>query len=143
MDERQKKTEFGVKLNQEGFAAEHDVAARLVRLGFSVARSNANAPWDLVADWRGRVSRLQIKCILGPTNATTPTHRIPLRGRYRIAEGAFDFLVVSVPWGFYIIPIEEAIGKRAINLWERGSKRRNPKEVCAFEGYREAWEVLK
>ena len=129
----------GRRLNREGFAVEHDIAARLVRLGFNVAKSNASAPWDLVADWKGNVNRIQVKSVARPVKTSGRTHRVFIAEHYN--KSSFDFLVVNTPWANYVLPVEKIHRKKHLNFWDRGQHRTN--RPCDFEEFREAGELLQ
>lgn len=128
-----------------GTAAEYEVASKLASAGFNVAMADSFAPWDIVADWRGKVSRLQVKACASPAHSHTVSYRIPLTSRKKkYTTDDFDFFIAVLPWAKYVIPAERVVEKNSLLFWERGQGPKDlKKKPCQFEEYREAWETLQ
>jgi hypothetical protein len=124
---------------QRGEWAESVFLARAHEHGLPVSR-----PWgdtnsyDFVVGRPGRFVAVQVKCTVarsengkGYVCSVCSSHK-----RYR--RGSFDFLVAYVVFedAWYIIPEEKVHGKLSISLLTQCSESR-------YEGYREAWHLLR
>ena len=131
------------KNKQQGNKAELAVALRLTELGASVAWPYGDgAAWDLLADFDGKLSRLQVKSS-NMVNARG-TVRVNLYHGYkttvRYTSDDADFIVaVAADIGTYIIPVAD-ITKTRLYAWTGGQRRG---QLPHYEPYKEAWHLLK
>lgn len=135
----------------QGTAAELLVASKLVSRGFSVSWPvGDSAPYDLIADSRGKVSRVQIKSCCKKRSGTYHVgFRFGIDGkRIKYTDKEVDFFVVVISYsngpGFYIIPINELKSSQA-RFWAPGEHHYNTPRwrLCAYEEFRDRWELLR
>tara|TARA_Y100000593_G_C4319458_1_gene342926 strand:+ start:3684 stop:4076 length:393 start_codon:yes stop_codon:yes gene_type:complete len=93
-----------------GTIAECKVVQQLLEEGFGVSWAlGENVAWDLIADWNGKVSRLQVKStsVLSSRGnyRIILTHLQQRRRRYNSRDA--DAIVAVCPPGFYVIPIKK------------------------------------
>jgi len=127
-----------------GEQAELRVAARISELGGTVSFPHGDsAGYDLVAEFSGKVSRLQVKSseikdgrayrVYSCRNKLTPYTPLDC-----------DMFVCAVPYAHYVIPVDKVGENTSIRLWEPGTNRSYKKHpLCDWEEYREAWYLLK
>jgi hypothetical protein len=131
------------KQKQQGNKAELAVALRLTEMGASVAWPYGDgAAWDLLADFDGKLSRIQVKS--GNTANQIGTVRVNLYRGYkstvRYTSADADFIVaVAADIGTYIIPVAD-ITKTRLYTWTGGQRRG---QLPHYEQYKEAWHLLK
>ena len=126
---------------QQGVAHELRTAHRLVQLGATVAWPvGDNAPWDMICEWDGKVSRLQVKGTESMQSETYYVVRLQRGGRNRTSYTKLhtDFVIACTPVGLYVIPVEE-IDRQRLVVWAGVRKGNRPH----FDRYRDAWEVLQ
>ena len=142
------RTKNNTNNKRAGEIAEALVHWRLVEQGFDAAfPTGDSATWDLIADWRGKVNRLQIKSTRVKDQNTEATyyiknaHRGNARAKYD--EGDFDFFIAVLPWAIYVIPADVVLNhpRVSIGFWEAERNRKG--KLCEWEKYREAWSLLK
>lgn len=133
---------------RKGEEGEAKVHWLLVQKGFDCAWPvGDSATWDLVSDWRGKVNRLQIKSSYSAHKKTPTSHYVKVGHGSGSQVGyrakAFDFAVIVLPFGVYIIPAKKVIGRKMITLtfFENGTHRYG--RECEWEKYREAWHLLQ
>jgi hypothetical protein len=131
------------KNKQQGNKAELAVALRLTELGASVAWPYGDgAAWDLLADFDGKLSRLQVKSS-NMVNARGTVRVNLYRGcklTVRYTSDDADFIVaVAADIGTYIIPVAD-ITKTRLYAWTGGQRRG---QLPYYEPYKEAWHLLK
>ena len=131
-----------------GTIAEAHVLVRLLQQGFGASWAVGDSlGWDLIADWRGKVSRLQVKSTRvahkGQTWRILFGHGHSSKVMYNACD--CDAFVCVLPWGMYVIPQKVVEGIRA-NFWPPGEHPRYKSErfnQCKYESHREAWHHLK
>ena len=131
---------------KKGEAAELQVAAALAKKSFNVCmEAGDSAAWDLMAEYNGKVCRIQVKS----TNVKPPHTdaiyyiRLQKNGGKRYEKKDFDFQCAFLPWGTYIIP-EKVTLKHKSNVygfWEQGTHLKG--KECEFDKYREAWHLMQ
>jgi len=133
---------------RKGEEAEAKVHWLLVQRGFDCAWPvGDSATWDLIADWRGKVNRLQVKSRHKPDKRTTSSYYVRMGRGVSSSEAYsakdFDFAIVVLPWACFIIPAKEVTGRKAATLvfFENGTHRYG--RECEWEKYREAWHLLQ
>ena len=131
------------KHKQQGNKAELAVALRLTEMGASVAWPYGDgAAWDLLADFDGKLTRIQVKS----SNMVNQrgTVRVNLyKGyksavRYTLKEADF-IIAVAAHVGTYIIPVDK-ITKTRLYTWTGGQRRG---QLPHYEAFKEAWHLLK
>ena len=132
-----------------GAAAELATAVRLLDHGFSVSWPiGDNDCYDLIADSRSRITRIQVKS--SSTKQKGTYHVLFARGAKKVPYSPrdIDYFVVVLMYGsgpaFYVIPVEEIKTIRG-SFWHPGEHPYStPKwRVCQFEQYRDRWDLLR
>lgn len=129
------------KYKQQGNCHELAVALKVSELGGSVAWPYGDGqPYDLIADFGGKVSRVQVK----------GTHSVKKCGsaHVNLKKGSrrnewydkndCDMMIVCTPLGNYVIPVNE-LKWGVLTTWPIGTKPTPPR----YEPWREAWHLLK
>jgi hypothetical protein len=137
---------------ESGTIAETAAATALLKEGFGVSFAHGDClGWDLVCDWEGKVSRLQVKT----AKKINYTYHINLyhthNSKKLYTKDDCDFIMAIVPYsddyselnedGIYIVPVKE-ITKATIHLWPPGLGSAKTK-LCQWEKYREAFNSLR
>tara|TARA_R100000808_G_scaffold11561_1_gene29540 strand:+ start:302 stop:727 length:426 start_codon:yes stop_codon:yes gene_type:complete len=139
----------GNKKNKgNGTIAEAQVLVKLLQQGFGASWAIGDSMgWDLVSDWQGKVTRLQVKSTQAAPGRRTWRilfgHGRKVKELYEPAD--CDAFVCVLPWGMYVIPRGNVDGIRA-NFWPPGEHPRYSTSrfnQCKYESYREAWHHLK
>ena len=132
----------GNKNKERGTSHELGVARQLIDLGAHVAWPlGENCQWDLVCDFSGTVTRLQVK---GTDAGVRGTYRVGLRrGKGSVGVSSYeprdtDCIVACTPIGRYVIPLSDVKRDRLI-VWDNGKYNRQP----YYDRFREAWHLLK
>jgi hypothetical protein len=134
----------------KGITAELRVAVELLDNGFSVSWPFGDMEgYDLVADSKKRLARLQVKSISTPTK--TGTYRVYFRkghkatSRYTKKDADFFVAVINYPSGasFYIIPVDDAPSSGIFFPPNQHPSQPNRWETCALEEYRNRWDLLR
>ena len=121
-----------------GITAELMVAVELLNNGFSVSWPFGDAEgYDLIADSRSRLTRIQIKSAHGVA-AATGTFKVHFRKGHktstRYTEEDCDFLVAVLGYpdgyAYYVIPNQHP---RHPDKWK----------TCKLEEYRNRWDLLR
>ena len=134
----------------KGITAELRVAVELLDNGFSVSWPFGDAEgYDLIADSKNRLTRLQVKSITTPTKAGTyraffrKGHKTMMQ--YTTNDADYFVSVVNYPTGpaFYVIPVNEA--PTSCSLFPPNQHPTNPasKKTCRLEKYRNRWDLLR
>ena len=131
-----------------GTIAEAQVVVKLLQQGFGASWAIGDTlGWDLVADWDGKVTRLQVKS--SKVAHKRQTWRILFghgqSSKHMYTAAQCDVFCCVLPWGMYVIPQRDVNVIRA-NFWPPGEHPRYKSEKfnkCKFEAYREAWHHLK
>ena len=117
-----------------GERAELRVAARISELGGTVSFPHGeSAGYDLVAEFSGKVSRLQVK---STETKDGQAYRVYSRRNKNTPYTTLDcdMFVCEVPYSYYVIPVDKVGGTNR-------SYKKHP--MCDWEEYREAWYLLK
>ena len=139
-----------VKSKTVGYAAQLRIAATLLYRGFTVAFVEGdNAPYDLIADSNGKLSRVQVKSTenLGSVthhhygyhvNVTKGNKRTE---RYTKADCDFIAVLIGSLNIVYLIPVDEINGV-SLRLYP-GGQRRVQKNSHDYERFRTAFDLLR
>lgn len=123
-----------------GSTGELLVAAKLVELGFDVfwAANQNTADFDIIAHYRGKLNRIQIK-----TKSLPRTNSLGQDVRCDGDHGRrnYDFLICHLlhHGATYVLPAEAAV-KKHLTFYPDGLTTRT---VNSYEEYRDAWHLLK
>ena len=138
----------GISSKQMGTIAESQVVTKLLQEGFGVSWAvGDNVSWDVVSDWRGKVSRLQIKAT--STRASRGTwrsvaaHGSGLKQKYDRTQ--IDALVCVLPWAMFVVPAPK-LEDVTLSFWEPGKHPRYSTKrfsLCKYEWAKERWDFLK
>lgn len=125
---------------QQGTVHELAVAKHLVELGATICWPvGDNAGFDLVCDWHGKLSRLQVK---GSSTEMVGSYRIHLkRGQGRVTDYTkrdCDALVACCPLGFWVIPIGK-IDRAVLIAWPGIKRGKRPH----YDKFKDGWKVLR
>jgi len=104
-------------------------------------------PYDFLLECGSCVLRIQVKSVF--TNRPGYQYRFPVSvcqhnrsGSVAYNSGDIDFIVAYVAplniW--YVIPVKALLGRKVINVYPVGKKRR---DAGIYESYREAWHLLR
>tara|TARA_R100000808_G_scaffold11111_2_gene28870 strand:- start:3851 stop:4258 length:408 start_codon:yes stop_codon:yes gene_type:complete len=130
--------------SQSGNTGELKVAAKISELGGKVSFPHGSTAYDLVSEFDGKVSRIQVKTGKRERNRTWSI--VTSRGRTSkrtYTKDECDFLVICIDFAFYVIPVEDC-SKTHIRIWEPGTVTQKRNEGrCVWERYREAWNFLR
>lgn len=129
------------KYKQQGNCHELAVALKVSELGGTVAWPYGDGqPYDLIADFGGKVSRVQVKgthsvkkCGTAYVNLQKGSRR---NGRYN--KDDCDVVIACTPLGNFVIPVSELKWSR-LTTWPIGTKKGHPR----YEKWREAWHLLR
>ena len=124
----------------QGTVHELAVAKHLVELGATVCWPvGDNAGFDLVCDWRGKLSRLQVK---GSDRLTQGSYRVHLKrgqGRKRdYSKTDCDALVAHCPLGYWVIPINK-VNRAVLIAWPGIKNGRRPH----YDIFKDNWKALR
>jgi len=127
---------------RSGELGELKVATKITESGGQVSFPHGDsAEYDLVAEFGGKVSRIQVKTASALDGLA---HSIVVARSKQQPYTQIDVVICSVPYGFYVIPFPALKGVTRIRLWEPGTNRcYKSKPTCRWEEYREAWHQLK
>jgi hypothetical protein len=126
-----------------GALAELQVATKIRSLGGEVSFPHGDtAGYDLIAEFKGRTSRLQVKSTTW-TRGTTYSIQVTHGGKNQdYSKEDFDYLCAVVPFATFVIPIGE-VKARKITFFQPGEHRlKHSHPKCLHEQYREAWHLL-
>ena len=135
---------MGCRRNKaRGALAELQVATKVRSLGGEISFPHGDtAAYDLICDFGGRTSRIQVKSSMYTKGATYDVHVTHNQNTKIYDKGECDYVVVVVPYGTYVIPVEEIEHKKLI-FWEPGTHRLSArKRECDHEKRREDWRQL-
>lgn len=127
-----------------GEVGEALIVAQLLSLGFYVCYAHSGgSPWDLIADWRGKVSRIQVKTTTKPIAKGSGIYRVHATRQHsaHYTQQVLDYFVFHTPIGNYIIPLDKVTDDRP-RLWLAGTHRSKEK-LCKYETFRGNWDLLK
>jgi hypothetical protein len=131
----------------KGYIQEVKVVIKLLEMGFVVSQiSGDDHPYDLICDWNGKLSRVQIKSTNQPDHTGYRYHVLTSKGnkqKSNYTKEDCDFIIalltdINI---FYIIPIEK-IGVKSINLYPTG-RRQKQKHERDLGQFLNAWDLLK
>jgi len=130
---------------QLGELAELAFLHKASQLGFRVSRPyGETSRYDFIVDWRGRLSRVQIKAVNGGAEqggyrlkCSRTTSTPGELAHYRPREVDFLAGYVAPEQAWYIIPVRAFCHANSIRLHPTDSRRGR------FERYWEAWGLLK
>ena len=104
-------------------------------------------PYDFLVQHGQRLLRIQVKSVFTTRPGqrfgfpvAVSKHRRQKRTAYRSDEIGFFAVFVAPRDAWYLIPVDVLSGRKFINLYPGGQKRR---DAGRFEHYREAWHLLK
>ena len=134
-----------------GITAELMAAVELMNNGFSVSWPFGDTEgYDLIADSRSRLTRIQVKSASN-INPATGTFRVHFRKGHkhstRYTEEDCDFLVAVLGYSnghaYYVIPVSAAI--TASTFFPPNQHPRHPDKwkTCKMEEYRNRWDLLR
>ena len=119
------------------------VALRLSEQGGSVGWPfGEGAAWDLLSDFDGKVSRIQVKgSDVVRSNGTVVVNLTKGSNHTaRYGKDDCDYLVaVAGTVGMYVIPVEDVKHSRLFT-WTGG---RHKGQLPKYDSYKEAWHLLK
>ena len=131
-----------------GELAELAFTYRAASEGIGVARPYGDShPYDFLVQHGRRLARVQVKSCF--TTRRQGRMGFPIMARHRINRGGLayslddiDFIAAYVAphQAWYVIPIEALKGGISIRLYPQ---RRSKRTAGLYEGYREAWNLLK
>jgi len=133
-----------------GVTAELRVAVELLANGFSVSWPFGDMEgYDLIADSRHRLTRLQIKSRTGVSEAGT--FKVSFRKgqkhsvRYTKEDCDFFVAVLGYPDGtaFYVIPVEYPASSATFFPPNQHPRRPVKWKTCRLEEYRNRWDLLR
>jgi len=124
----------------------------LLECGFMVSVPQGDyAPYDLVADWEGRLNRLQVKSTSRPSGTKNRGYKVVCcKGRdnkIKLTKKDCDFIIATCLENVnYVIPIEKIPSKtiyiHPLYPYKAGSSYDRPQKP-KYEDYRERWDLLK
>ena len=125
---------------QQGVGHELAVAKHLVELGATVCWPvGDNTGFDLISDWHGKLSRLQVK---GSATLKDGSYRVHLRrGQGRVTvytKAECDALVAVCPLGFWVIPVSK-VDRDVLIAWPGIKRGKRPH----YDGFKDNWRVLR
>lgn len=133
----------------KGDIAEQAAIMKILELGWGIAKPIGDRlPYDLIADFSGRLVKLQVKCAwfneknqcyVIDVRRTKTNRRIMLRELYNAND--FDFALVYIPDLniFYVFPVKVFISYGSvITLVVSEKRQRKPKSAA----YREAFWLI-
>jgi len=134
----------------KGITAELRVAVELLNNGFSVSWPFGDMEgYDLIADSRNRLTRIQVKSIQTPNS--TGTFRVSFRKghshtrRYDLNDADFFVAALGYPegWAFYVIPVEKASSNAVFFQPNQHPRHPDKWKTCKMEKYRARWDLLR
>ena len=131
---------------RRGELAELKVAAKVSDLGGTVSFPHGDTcGYDLISEMDGVVKKIQVKCSVRKEGCGYHVNVCQGRSNKRsYTDKECDIVICSVPFGFYVIPVNALKTKLTIRLWEPGTNRfwkKKPNRL--YEDFREAWHLLK
>ena len=129
------------KYKQQGNCHELAVALKVAELGGTVLWPYGDGQaYDLVADFNGKISRIQVKgtCQIDKNGSTKVNLQKGSRKHspYNIRD--CDLVVAVTPLGNFVIPVKVLRTYRLV-AWPVGVKKKLP----VYEPFKEAWHLLK
>ena len=133
-----------------GITAELRVAVELLDNGFSVSWPFGDMEgYDLIADSKHRLTRLQVKSI--STAQKCGTYRVFFRhgrktlARYTAKDADYFVIVINYYDGadFYVIPVESAPSSSIFFRPNQHPTNPDSKKTCKLEEYRNRWDLLR
>lgn len=114
---------------------------KLTELGFTVSQPIIDTqPYDLIADWNGRLTRLQVKTTITKSEGRRyKLEAVNGSARTAYADGTIDYIIgyVEPEQQWYIIPHAVVDGKK-ITLYPHIEN-----STGKYENYRDMWNLLK
>ena len=134
----------------KGVTAELRVAVELLDNGFSVSWPFGDMEgYDLIADSKTRLTRIQVKSIITPTKAGTfraffrKGHRTMVK--YTTMDADYFVAVINYPGGpaFYVIPVD--VAPSSVGFFPPNQHPTYPEQhkTCRMEQYRNRWDLLR
>jgi len=129
------------KYKQQGNCHELAVALKITELGGAVSWPYGDGQaYDLVADFNGKINRVQVKGTHLVAENGTATVSL-LKGSRRMKaynSSEIDVMIACTPLGKYVIPIRN-LKLTALTIWPVGTRKRQP----AYDPFKEAWHLLR
>lgn len=130
--------------NQKGDVTELLVSAFLISKGFKISKPiSNNLRYDLIADFRGKLLRIQCKSSTYETHSNkraitfnTCSSHINTKGQVRIPYSKYDIDYIATVWNghCYMIPVEET-GSSQFMLRLEKPKNNQIKKIHFIENY--------
>ncbi len=145
-----KKSPKRISSKECGTIAETAAATALLKEGFGVSFAHGdNLTWDLVTDWEGKITRVQVKTASKRDNYY---HVNVTHGKGKLYSAAHcDCILVYLPYsrdyqeltadGIYLLPVE-SVRKVTLNFWPPGLGNQKDK-MCSWERHRDAFDLLR
>tara|TARA_R110000824_G_scaffold108526_2_gene255626 strand:- start:212 stop:649 length:438 start_codon:yes stop_codon:yes gene_type:complete len=140
-----------------GTIAETAAATALLHEGFGISFAHGdNLGWDICTDWKGKVNRIQVKTASKRTGNRAQSYSVSFRHgsakNVLYTKTDCDFILVFLSFGedyasfrgngIYIIPVG-AITVSTGLFWPPGLGSKGPDKICAWEKYRDKFNLLK
>jgi hypothetical protein len=129
------------KYKQQGNCHELAVALKITELGGAVSWPYGDGQaYDLVADFNGKISRVQVKgtCQIAKNGSTSVNLQKGSRKHSPYNLRDCDLVVAVTPLGNFVIPIS-ALGTYRLVAWPVGVRKKPP----YYEPYKEAWHLMR
>ena len=115
-------------------------------MGGEVSFPHGEVKYDLLADFNGKLSRVQVKSTLVAAHTSVYVIQASYsssKKRTQYSKEHCDFMVCVLPWADFVVPVEELKGKKLI-FFQPGTHRcRRRYPICKYEQFREAWHLLQ
>jgi hypothetical protein len=129
------------KFKRQGNCHELAVALKLTELGGIVSWPYGDGQsYDLIVDFDGKVSRVQVKgtAKMNKSGGCTVNLHKGCRGSEVYTKDDIDVMIACTPLGTFVIPIK-AMKLTALSVWTIGTRKKQP----SYEPFREAWHLLR